>query len=44
LFDAYRNNEIAFVGNFGKDSAGKSYWYDKILDLSDFPGNYVIFH
>lgn len=41
LFKNYRENEIAFVGNYGKIISGKSFWYDKVLDLADFPGNYV---
>lgn len=42
IFQKYSENEIAFVGNYGRNASGKSYWYDKILNLSDFDGNNVI--
>jgi hypothetical protein len=41
IFNKYGENEVAFVGNYGRHDAGKSFWYDKILNLSDFPGNNV---
>jgi hypothetical protein len=42
IFNKYPNNEIAFVGNYGKRASGKSFWYDKILNLSDVNGNKVL--
>ncbi len=41
IFNKYGENEVAFVGNYGRKDSGKSFWYDKILNLSDFPGNNV---
>jgi hypothetical protein len=41
IFNKYSDNEIAFVGNYGRHDSGKSFWYDKILNLSDFEGNNV---
>jgi hypothetical protein len=43
IFNKYSDNEIAFVGNYGRRNSGKSYWYDKILNLSNFDGNNVFF-
>jgi hypothetical protein len=36
IFNKYSNNEVAFVGNYGRLNSGKSFWYDKILNLSEF--------
>ena len=35
LINAYRGNDIAFVGNYGRANSGKSYWYDTVLALSE---------
>ena len=43
IFKHYEDNEISFVGNYGRMRSGKSFWYDKILNLSQFDGNKVEF-
>lgn len=36
IFQHYEDSEISFVGNYGRMHSGKSFWYDKILNLSQF--------
>lgn len=43
IFKHYEDNQISFVGNYGRLRSGKSFWYDKILNLSQFDGNNVEF-
>lgn len=33
IFRKHKDN-IAFVGNLGQKGSGKSFWYDKILNLT----------
>lgn len=44
VFKRYPNNEISFVGNYGRLNSGKSFWYDKILNLSQIDGHGVSLH
>ena len=41
VFKRYPGHEISFVGNYGRLNSGKSFWYDKILNLSQFDGHSV---
>ena len=41
MFKRYPGHEISFVGNYGRLNSGKSFWYDKILNLSQFDGHSV---
>jgi hypothetical protein len=41
VFKRYSDSDISFVGNYGRNNSGKSFWYDKILNLSQFDGNNV---
>lgn len=41
VFRRYSDYDISFVGNYGRNNSGKSFWYDKILNLSQFDGNNV---
>ena len=41
IFKRYPDYDISFVGNYGKVNSGKSFWYDKILNLSQIDGHGV---
>jgi hypothetical protein len=41
VFKHYPEFEISFVGNYGRVNSGKSFWYDKILNLTHFDGHGV---
>lgn len=41
VLQRYPNNDIAFVGIWGSANSDKSFFYDRILNLSDIDGDIV---
>ena len=39
MLNQYKENDVSFVGNYGRANSGKSYWYDTVLALSEVEGN-----
>lgn len=40
----YPNNDIAFIGIWGAENSDKSFFYDRILNLTDIHGDNVNIH
>ena len=38
LLKKYREHPIAFIGIYGKSEAGKSFWCEKVLNLTEIEG------
>lgn len=40
MLQHYKTNPVVFVGVYGPEKAGKSFWLDKTLNLAKIDGNW----